>query len=119
MEVRHSIFTFRVRNHLTQTQLGKALGINQSYISKIERGDEEFPAHKASTLVRLMAAYGYPIESVSKELFSNRPLPEVQSMTAQQRRIIGIVASGMLTDTQLTEIENKCIEYIGGYRNAV
>ena len=119
MEVRHAIFTFRVRNHLTQTQLGKALGINQSYVSKIERGDEDFPAHKAPILIRLMAAYGYPIESVSKELFSNRPLPEVQTMTAQQRRIIGIIASCMLTDAQLTKIENTCVEYIGGYRNAV
>ena len=118
MEIRHSIYAFRIKNNLTQVQLASALGLCQSYISKIEMGREEFPQHKSADLIKLMVSYRYPVDDIGRKLFDIRPLPDVALMPPRQRRVIGMIASGLLTDDQLTTVEDKCIEYIGGYKNA-
>lgn len=69
----------RVKNSITQSQLGEYLGVDQSYISKFESGQRQL---SVLSLEKLAHLFGLPVESLLEGEFCLEQIPF--SMRAKQ-----------------------------------
>jgi phage repressor protein C with HTH and peptisase S24 domain len=81
----------RVEHGLTQAEMARAVGVDRSYISRLERGDDGYKSIGEDVLIRLAAAYRSTPEYLRAVLY-DRPLPDALVADPEMAREVPIVA---------------------------
>ncbi len=117
----HLLKEYRLQRHMTQKVLAKAIGVNGSYIARLER-DERRPSRRVVTNVA--RAMNLSAEDQDRLLASAQHLPEgdlarivEHSGVSLAHPVIQAVANA-LQDRDLTaqgreQLENEIIAYVG------
>jgi transcriptional regulator with XRE-family HTH domain len=81
---------FRQRVGLTQAQISRYLGVDQSYVSKFENGEREF---SVDLLIKAAELFGCTLEDLANPNNENLPLPMAMRATEVQDEDLQVIAT--------------------------